>query len=976
MKPTYVDVAVIGSGIAGYSAAMAAAAGGQSVVLVERRGYVGYERTGTGHDWLRNGDTPFDVFTPIGAAKKTYLRDLLDSGVRVLLLSAVAGVFVRDGRAAGVLLAGKFGTQRLCARQIIDTTDDGIVALHAGAPAPAVGEGQAGYTYRCAGVRPIYESSLPVPDDLGLADNCIRLHTSLLPNTYSVELRWSCGVPMDGFAYSRLEWMAREKAWAVHRWLRENHASFADASLADLASEVRVCGKMPRTATMPGLHGFHVALPMNPSTLDLRQCRAQADALIRSLPEEAEPAEAPAALSIHGARMQYTPVERDGLPWPLVGVRVEWQRACLPTRGAQALVGGLGASGSLAAISLVEAGVETLAVEALHDAGGTRTIGRVTGNYFGYTGGMAGRFNEEVTSLSKALGNSGLLGDRIARVLCYHEHLGRANCTMLTGHTVCDVLMEGDLIDAVIAAGDAGLVCLDAQVVLDMTSDADIAAFAGVAYEMGCPLDGSVMTNGQWGDSTSALARWTERSYSRDLDVVRGDRYDDLLRAIYTAHGPNSDLDFSPLHTLRESRRIQGRYMLTMEDVLLRHTFDDVIAVGRTPYDTHGRASSVLLNMEMLAFNATPLTARVPLRCYLPRAARGLLVGGKAPCATRDAASIFRMNADVENAGYALGAVAAQSVRENVPPDAVDIAPVQALLRENGCLPTWTFAPPVTAEDAMAALLEGDDQGLVWAVLFPAREVLPSLREAFAAPQTAPVRERLAMALAWFEDEEGLREILRLLNGIDDLRDPQALISPTGYAKRDTTWEGAVGGYHRINRCITLLGKARYADALPALIGLANRAEAGGPPVAGEDMYHKNRLDKYEVPFFNRIACLCFAHSRMADASAVDALKALLRRPFLTGYCIRDSSVETSLPLCAWLEIQLAEATARCGGMEGYKILCGYQEDARPVFRQRAYALLAELTGVRHGEDAQYTDDDIAKGLLHISPDLAPIVVS
>ena len=70
---------------------------------------------------------------------------------------------------------------------------------------------------------------------------------------------------------------------------------------------------------------------------------------------------------------------------------------------------------------------------------------------------------------------------------------------------------------------------------------------------------------------------------------------------------------------MRETRRIQGEYTLTGDDVLTARKFDDVIARGAYPVDIHsptGRGT-VLKRLPQ------GTSCDIPLRCLLPAAPTG-----------------------------------------------------------------------------------------------------------------------------------------------------------------------------------------------------------------------------------------------------------------------------------------------------------------------------------------------------------------
>lgn len=144
------DIAVLGGGIAGVSAACAAAQSGARVVLVERFAITGGDLTSGGVanfcGQLSGQGEVFDTiladlekFGALGEGGRpsifhyetlaTVLQEmLLRRGVKLLLHTRFADVCQRDGRIEECVIVGKSGPEALRARQFIDCTGDGDVA--------------------------------------------------------------------------------------------------------------------------------------------------------------------------------------------------------------------------------------------------------------------------------------------------------------------------------------------------------------------------------------------------------------------------------------------------------------------------------------------------------------------------------------------------------------------------------------------------------------------------------------------------------------------------------------------------------------------------------------------------------------------------------------------------------------------------------------------------------------------------------
>lgn len=152
------DVAVIGGGMAGISAACAAAAQGASVILVERFGVVGGNATtggvaafcgetkGQGEVFDRiihelekyNAIVPYNA-DPNGARVFEHeilaivLQELLiQYNVKVLLHTRFVDVIIQNDEIINCLICGKSGLEAIEAKQFIDCTGEGEVAFSAG----------------------------------------------------------------------------------------------------------------------------------------------------------------------------------------------------------------------------------------------------------------------------------------------------------------------------------------------------------------------------------------------------------------------------------------------------------------------------------------------------------------------------------------------------------------------------------------------------------------------------------------------------------------------------------------------------------------------------------------------------------------------------------------------------------------------------------------------------------------------------
>jgi hypothetical protein len=153
------DVAVVGAGIAGVSAALAAAKSGAKVVLVERFGVTGGNATvggvasfcgetagqGEAFDAIVEGLQAFDAIAPYAPypEKDNRVFDhsilavvlqelLLKRGVRLLLHTQFVDARVEDGRVTECIVCGASGPEALRARWFVDATGEALLTHAAG----------------------------------------------------------------------------------------------------------------------------------------------------------------------------------------------------------------------------------------------------------------------------------------------------------------------------------------------------------------------------------------------------------------------------------------------------------------------------------------------------------------------------------------------------------------------------------------------------------------------------------------------------------------------------------------------------------------------------------------------------------------------------------------------------------------------------------------------------------------------------
>ena len=124
---------------------------------------------------------------------------------------------------------------------------------------------------------------------------------------------------------------------------------------------------------------------------------------------------------------------------------------------------------------------------------------------------------------------------------------------------------------------------------------------------------------------------------------------------------------------IRESRLIQGRYVLVPEDLVKGTAFADRIAAGSYPVDIHSPSDESLVVQELEADYYF-----IPFRALLPRRTRNLLLAGRCISATHEACAAIRVSPIAMAIGEAAGIAAALALQHDVDPCDVDPAEIQS----------------------------------------------------------------------------------------------------------------------------------------------------------------------------------------------------------------------------------------------------------------------------------------------------------
>ena len=280
-----------------------------------------------------------------------------------------------------------------------------------------------------------------------------------------------------------------------------------------------------------------------------------------------------------------------------------------------------------------------------------------------------------------------------------------------------------------------------AKVVIDATGDGDVAVAAGASFGFGRRADGltqpmSIMFKmgnvardeakrflsahkqelaqlaascGEKlppyvGAGTDNLLRQDETFYNINHVFGRdGTKIEELSRAALEArrqiwqsmsfarkHIPGYERAFLSATAarlgVRETRRIDGDYQLTIDDVLDSRKFDDAISRYACWVDIHTVVPDKGSGPYADRIPAPGTSYDIPYRCLLPAKIENLLVAGRCFSATHEALASARMMPSCMAMGQAAGTAAALAINQNVSPRRLSVPTLQKRLREQGAM--------------------------------------------------------------------------------------------------------------------------------------------------------------------------------------------------------------------------------------------------------------------------------------------------
>lgn len=428
--------------------------------------------------------------------------------------------------------------------------------------------------------------------------------------------------------------------------------------------------------------------------------------------------------------------------------------------GVDVLVCGGGPAGFCAAVAAARAGANVLLIEQTNCLGGIAAAGGHNhlclytswGTDERVVGGVPFEMVQRVVDMGYGVYNRGNADFELEGMKLALERIAAEAKVKLLYHTLFAdaIVKDGKCVGAYIQ-NKSGRQAVLAKRTIDATGDADVAASAGVPYEMGRRSDGAcqpatlMFTIGgvDWkrvcefrkGDHQLAHV-WKAAQDAGDMEpfqscimgwwwtptrpdqvgqnfthivgvdctnaesitkaTIEGRRQAFGMIPVFRKYVPGMEncylISTAALLGTRESRRIVGEHVLSDEEIVKQATWEDSVCYGSFFIDVHNCTGP---GMDEETYRPQRgFKYQIPYRCIVPRRVDNLLVAGRCISVTHRALGSTRVMPQCGALGQAAGAAAALSIAEKCLPRELSVKKLQAHLRaagaivdENGIIP-------------------------------------------------------------------------------------------------------------------------------------------------------------------------------------------------------------------------------------------------------------------------------------------------
>lgn len=153
-----------------------------------------------------------------------------------------------------------------------------------------------------------------------------------------------------------------------------------------------------------------------------------------------------------------------------------------------------------------------------------------------------------------------------------------------------------------------------------------------------------------------------------------------VLKKLRDAQGKRRLMHLQPEPGFRESYRIVGETMITVNDYTAGRKFDDAVCNAFYPVDLHTKTG---VRPKPLKPGTVPT---IPLSALVPKGSKNIIVAGRCLSSDRLANSGLRVQAPCMAMGQAAACAAAIAAKDNTTPGKVPLDKLHALLEKHGAI--------------------------------------------------------------------------------------------------------------------------------------------------------------------------------------------------------------------------------------------------------------------------------------------------
>ncbi len=370
---------------------------------------------------------------------------------------------------------------------------------------------------------------------------------------------------------------------------------------------------------------------------------------------------------------------------------------------ADVVVVGGGTAGTIAAIQAARAGAKTLLIERGTQLGGTTTTGGVSfpGLFDAWGKQIIAGIGWELVKQAVALDN-GTLPDfsKIPRAhwqnqvqvnqfvyaLLAEEACVKAGVTIAYYESPMEVAKTADgwIVQSVGPGTNRHVKCSQ---IVDCTGGASVVGLLGLERLREKETQpGSLLF--KIGGTAPIGRKQLQRLYihgadsstSATLTKANMDGRKSLLKKLRSTKKKGRLVHMQPETAHRESYRIRGETLITVDDYTSGRVFEDAISYAFYPVDLHTRSG---VRPKPLTRGKVPT---VPISALVPKASSNIIVAGRCVSSDRLANSGLRVQASCMAMGQAAGASAALAAQRKTTPLKLPLKDIRGLLSKHGAI--------------------------------------------------------------------------------------------------------------------------------------------------------------------------------------------------------------------------------------------------------------------------------------------------